>query len=848
MKTRSLFPVVLTACCQAFLGASAADIDWTNSLGGLWSEASNWSPNRVPSTNDNVFIIQNGTYNILVDVNATVASLIVGPASGTPTIFLQTPTLTLNGPSIFRTNTVLNLNGGTLAGAGPVNLAGVLNWTAGKCSGTLTNRGVVNISGDDSKSLDGTFNNASTIIWTGSAWLCGGPVSFNNLETGLFDVQADMGSCDNFTFNNAGVLRKYANTNAVRLYWTLNNFGLVEVVHGTLQLTGRGRLEGEINIHPGAIVDISGGSYTLAGEVSGTGVFQVTLNGGVYADNALLSNLTLGRGVLAGTSTITGPMTWTDGWIQGSVINVNGGLTMTNAAGRDLFMYGSTLNNSSVVQLKGNGRLVGDYGAIFNNLAGAVLEVADGSIVDGRSSSQQPILNNAGTFRKGSGAAALSVGWVITNTGLCQVKSGSLVLAGGGNHDGRFEVEQGAVLIFSGTTNTIIGNGASVSGLGGVEVLDIVLTLNDGIEFVVPQLWLSRGGIGGAGTWTVNGRTTWLGGIMTGSGVLNAKGGLTISGNADKTLRGLTINNSGYTVWTGSGQIAADSGAVFNNLPSGYFDIQTDSRLFWFFGVKPIFHNAGVFRKSSGTGTTVCDWNFDNTGTAEVLTGTMQFLGDYQQTAGASLLKGGVLATSSTLQINGGILSGNGMVSAVVSNAGQISPGLSAGSLTISGNYTQSSGGILTVEIGGVAPGTSFDQLQVTGVAQLAGDVNVGLINGFIPRPGDSFEIMRFASHSGDLALNGLKVANGVRLEPLVTATNITLVATNAPRDPEGVLQVLRIGNALQVCWPTGFEAYVLQSATNLSPAYWETVPLNGTNCHVFEPSSQTRFFRMVGP
>ncbi len=46
-----------------------------------------------------------------------------------------------------------------------------------------------------------------------------------------------------------------------------------------------------------------------------------------------------------------------------------------------------------------------------------------------------------------------------------------------------------------------------------------------------------------------------------------------------------------------------------------------------------------------------------------------------------------------------------------------MSPGASPGTLTITGDYTQTSAGTLAIEIGGVTAGTQFDQLAVSGVA-----------------------------------------------------------------------------------------------------------------------------------
>ena len=47
----------------------------------------------------------------------------------------------------------------------------------------------------------------------------------------------------------------------------------------------------------------------------------------------------------------------------------------------------------------------------------------------------------------------------------------------------------------------------------------------------------------------------------------------------------------------------------------------------------------------------------------------------------------------------------------------------------------------LTMELGGLAPGSQHDQLQILGTAQLDGALDVTLINGFNPTAGDYFSL-----------------------------------------------------------------------------------------------------------
>src|SRR5262249_7725391 len=87
----------------------------------------------------------------------------------------------------------------------------------------------------------------------------------------------------------------------------------------------------------------------------------------------------------------------------------------------------------------------------------------------------------------------------------------------------------------------------------------------------------------------------------------------------------------------------------------------------------------------------------------------------------------------------GGILQGAGTVTGNVTNGGTVAPGLSPGILNIAGNYVQTAGGTLSIEINGIAVGTQYDQLNVTGTITLAGTLAVS--SGFVSTPGNTFII-----------------------------------------------------------------------------------------------------------
>ena len=78
-----------------------------------------------------------------------------------------------------------------------------------------------------------------------------------------------------------------------------------------------------------------------------------------------------------------------------------------------------------------------------------------------------------------------------------------------------------------------------------------------------------------------------------------------------------------------------------------------------------------------------------NTGTIESLAQNLAFTSSYTQTAGATRLNGGSISSVQTINLQGGTLEGTGTLSATVNNTGgTVAPGLSAGQLNETGNYT----------------------------------------------------------------------------------------------------------------------------------------------------------------
>lgn len=131
-----------------------------------------------------------------------------------------------------------------------------------------------------------------------------------------------------------------------------------------------------------------------------------------------------------------------------------------------------------------------------------------------------------------------------------------------------------------------------------------------------------------------------------------------------------------------------------------------------------------------------------------------------------------VLSPSSTLEANGSL-------QANLVTAGLLRPQLS-GSLHVLGDFMMTSTGILQVDIGGLAPGTQYDQVQVTGHASLDGTLSVS--RSYMPAPGETFDILTFASRSCDFhTKNGLDLGGGQHLASSYSGSMLTLTAGFVP-------------------------------------------------------------------
>ena len=153
--------------------------------------------------------------------------------------------------------------------------------------------------------------------------------------------------------------------------------------------------------------------------------------------------------------------------------------------------------------------------------------------------------------------------------------------------------------------------------------------------------------------------------------------------------------------------------------------------------------------------------------------GAMQINNDLNTGGGSVVVLGGSLG-------GGGTVGGN-----VMNTSGAVAPGNSAGQLTVEGDYTQGSTGLLAIELGGLILGTEYDHLQVTGNAALDGTLNVSLIEEFTPSAGDSFDILDWGTIGGTFAAMNLPTVAGLAWDTslLYTTGELSLAAAGLTGD-----------------------------------------------------------------
>ena len=494
------------------------------------------------------------------------------------------------------------------------------------------------------------------------------------------------------------------------------------------------------------------GTISATGTASIPSAITVTAAGGTLSAAVLEvqpgGTLNLASGALggAGDVAVDGTMNWTGGDLSGTgkvlvgstgTLNVSGASSRFITNGYDLDNLGTVnLTHSGVVFANGTPTTFVTNSGVWNaNQTAAFGEETGGGSIRFTNDVSGTVSRSAagtGTFLN------------LSNNGALEVHGGTLSIdnRGGFSSAGSFLVDSGATLKFVNVAHTITGSFQAGSGAGTIDLSST--TLNIGANVAVDDAVQVPSGT----TLNVNaGSSASFASVALSGGTLGGDGNLTVTASLEQT--GGTQSGSGTTAIG-----AAATGTI---------------------GAQSLSRNLSNQGTLNLNGTTLSG-SLSNGGAFNV-GGAVSVAGGASQTGGTTTVPAAQTLTvgGPGFALAGGTLSGSGTIVGTVNNTGgTVTPGASAGILTIDGDYAQGASGAMTVELGGTTAGTEYDRLAVTGAASLNGTLNV-LEGAVAPVQGTTYAVITCGTCTGTFATVNSPTINAA---PTYGSTSFTLPFT----------------------------------------------------------------------
>jgi subtilisin family serine protease len=714
------------------VGAALATgpVVWINPGDGDWSVGANWSTGTPPGPGDDVVI---NTPHTVTHSSGTDSVHSLSDSAGA--------TLDITGGSL-SFSTTFTINGTLLIDGGTLDLG--------------------------SKTLDGT---GSTTVTAGNSWTLVHSTIHTGLDNqGTLETRAGVDLTSAFSNDSGATLRVVADgTGAIgglvlRLAGSFTNHGLIEMN------TTQSNVIAALGLTTGTLTNAADGTiHTLAGAGGGNQLnAPVNNQGTITVDGGFFLNLAANQtAVNSGTIAVSGANMGigtpdsTAAFTNTGSITIASGQTLTSGANQGHFNNtGGTITGSGTLDLYGS---LATFNGDFNTDSLTLL-----MHFSTYNSTGALIVSSTSTFEV---LYTATVNTAVLNHGVVDLSS--IV----GPND--------CILTVSGTlTNAADGTILSDPGTGGSRTLNALVD-NEGLITVSATLTISR-----ASAAQINNGTTSLtanltvtlsgsGASYTNNGTINVGSGttFTISGGPLTNFSGGTLSGGVYNL---AGTFKFDNAAITTNAagltligPSGTIVNQSNVN-----ALAALSSNTAAGALDFQGGISVNFPSFTNAGSFEVDdTSVVAIAAGYLQNSGTTIVSGGTLRAGTLIDIEGGVAEGNGKLDANVTNgAGQLIVGFtgSPGVLTITGNFTQSSGGDLYIEIGGTNAGTDYGQLSVGGTANLDGTLSVKLINGFTPSSGSNYQVLTAGTVNGSFATLDM---DGLLFTPVYDPADVTLVA-----------------------------------------------------------------------
>ena len=540
------FPTV-----QASIGATAVSpnvLNWTNALGGNWSDPANWDANRVPVATDNVFIELDGTYTVTLDVAAAVDALTVGGASGMQTLALSSSTLTLSGTGATVGGTgALDMNGATLTGTGSLSSAGVVRVSGGVAvlDIALTNSGSLDVQSGGLEVKRGGTSTGTINTVTGTS---------TTVSAGTVDITGGSTTADGSLVVLAGATLRFS--------------------AGTHTFSASSSVSGAGDI------DFAGGLVTLVGSYSVTGTSTEISGGTAFFQNtttpATMTTLRMTSGILDGPGDVhvSSLLEWSGGMITGGgQLLIQSTAAATFAGGLKVFDSKELVNQGSVTWTAGD--IDVQNGAPISNSSGASFDIQGDVVLDWTTGSE-PSIANSGTVTRSVGAGSAAVNFMFINGGTLDVKSGTLGMNASFSHQSTATIQGAGTLNLSGglvTAGTINMTGRlSLPGILSPPVTySVGTTVFTGASQTIPStLTYQDVEVTGLSVSFAAGATSILGSLVINGGMLNVDALDLVDVGVD-----VQISNNGE-LYIGTGGAFTVSGD-FQTMTGGHFSMTTST-------------------------------------------------------------------------------------------------------------------------------------------------------------------------------------------------------------------------------------------------------------------------------